>query len=299
MCNVPGVYTLVECDRCGFLYLSPRPDAEEIKRHYPEEYPFYASFFDQSSYIKSIGVYELTKRAQQVLDAVSGGHDVLDIGCAVGDFLSMMSSKGWNVRGVEPDPGAAAYARKRHGIDVFNGYLEEASFEPESFDAVTMWEVLEHTPQPLDTLRRAFDLLRPGGAIVMSVPNRDSLESKVFGTYWIGNDFPRHFSVFSPKHMRVALSSAGFVEPRIISQRGRLGAMHNEIACGLGSIDLWLHAGDRDRGARRIADRVLLPIVTKPVGVVPIFIASLPMSVAIRKLNLGSQMIAVAHKPAA
>lgn len=299
MCDVPGTYTLSECNRCGFLFLSPRPDEIEIKRHYPDDYPFYTSFFDQPSFIQSIGVYELDKRCERVQEAVSGGRDVLDIGCSVGDFLSAMRKRDWRVTGVEPDPGAAAFARERHGIDVFNGYLDDAPFEPASFDAVTMWEVLEHTSQPLDTLRRAFELLRPGGAIVLSVPNRASWQSRVFGTYWIGNDFPRHFSVFSPDHMRRALRIAGFVEPRTISQRGRLGTMHNELVCFFSSLDLWLRDGEREHGARRFVDRVVAPAVGKPAGLVPMFLLTLPVSVAIRKLGRGSQLIAVAHKPLA
>lgn len=299
MCGVEGEYTLSECAHCGFLFLSPRPDAEEIKRHYPESYPFYNSFLDQSDYVKSIGMYEMNKRCEAVTTAVSNGRDILDIGCSVGDFLATMQSHGWQPSGVEPDAGAAAYAAERHGIDVYNGFVDDAPFTSSSFDAVTMWEVLEHTPQPLDTLRHVHDLLRPGGAIVLSVPNRSSLQSRMFGTYWIGNDFPRHYSVFSPRHMRQALRSAGFVEPQIISQSGRLGAMHNEIACMLGSIDLWLHEGDGDKGVRKIVNRTLVPTVSKPAGIVPIFLAALPASFAIRKLHRGSQMVAVAHKPAA
>lgn len=297
MCGVPGEYTLVECDRCGFLYLSPRPDGEELTRHYPDDYPFYTSFFDQTGYVRSVSLYELNKRCDTTMAATNGGRDVLDIGCAVGDFLATMRERGWRVSGVEPDGGAAAYARERHGINVFTGYLDDAPFALESFDAVTMWEVLEHTPRPVETLRRVYDLLRPGGAIVLSVPNRSSLQSRLMGTYWIGNDFPRHFSVFSPAHLREALGIAGFAEPRVFGHRGRLGAMHNELVCFFSSLDLWLHGGDRSRGARRVVERIVAPTIARPAGIVPLYLASLPASIAIRKLNRGSQMIAVARKP--
>jgi len=299
MCGVEGEYTLSECAHCGFLFLSPRPDADEIKRHYPADYPFYNSFFDQSDYVKSIGMYEMDKRCEAVTSAVGGGRDILDIGCSVGDFLATMETRGWQPRGVEPDSGAAAYAAERHGLDVYNGFVEDAPYESASFDAVTMWEVLEHTAQPLATLRRVHDLLRPGGAVVLSVPNRSSLQSKIFGTYWIGNDFPRHYSVFSPRHMRQALRSAGFVDPQIVSQSGRLGAMHNEVACVLGSLDLWLRDGDGLKGTRRVVNHTVVPVLMKPAGVIPFFLVTLPASFAIRKLHRGSQMVAIAHKPAA
>lgn len=297
MCGVGGVYTLVECDRCGFRYLSPRPDAEELKRHYPGDYPFYESLFDRTDYLRSLALTEINKRCDATVAAASGGRDVLDVGCAVGDFLATMRERGWRVAGVEPDGGAAAYARERHGLDIHTGYLDDVPFAPQSFDVVTMWEVIEHTPWPLDTLRRACELLRPGGAIVLSAPNGSSAQSKVMGTYWIGNDFPRHFSVFSPAHMRTALAGAGFVEPRVFSTRGRLGAMQNELVCALSSLDLWLRDGDRSRGARRAVERVLAPAIARPAGIVALYLATLPASIAIRKLNRGSQMFAVAHKP--
>lgn len=299
MCGVEGEYTLSECANCGFLFLSPRPDAEEIKRHYPENYPVYNSVFDQPDYVRSIAEYDFDKRCETVINAALDGRNVLDIGCAVGDFLATMKGKGWDARGVEPNSCAAAYAAERHGLDIYNGFVEDASFEPGSFDAVTMWEVLEHTPQPLDTLRHVYDLLRPGGAVVLSVPNRNSIQSKVFGTYWIGNDFPRHYSVFSPRHMRQALRTAGFIGPKIMSQRGRLGAMHNEIIFLVSSIGLWINDSDSSRGMRRVVNRTVVPVITKPAGIIPFYIATLPASFAIRKLHRGSQMVAIAHKPAA
>lgn len=299
MCGVPGDFTLVECERCGFLYLSPRPDAAEIDRFYPDTYPCHTMSIDDESpaFVRALVEYEMNKRCDAVLSAANGGRGLLDVGCGLGDFLGAMQRRGWTARGVEPAAGAAEQARSRYGVDVFTGVLEEAPWEPESFDAITLWEVLEHVPQPVESLRQVFDLLKPGGVVVLSVPNRNALQSKVFGSYWIGYDFPRHFSVFSPDHLCRAFDLAGFSESRVFSPRGRLGAMHNEILWVISSVSMWLGTDPAERRVRRQAKRVVTAAATNPVAIVSFFVVTLPLSILARKLNRGSQMFAVARKP--
>ena len=93
------------------------------------------------------------------------------------------------------------------------------------------------------------------------------------------------------------MRTAGFEDPQVLSQRGRLGTMHNEIACMFGSVDLWLKGGDTR--ARRVTERFVVPVIANPAGVVPFFLLTLPASIVIRKLSRGSQMVAYARKPLA
>lgn len=299
MCNVPGEFTLVECAGCGFLYLSPRPDANEIHRYYPDSYPCHTMSVgeDAPPFARSLAEYEMNKRCEAVIGAATDGCELLDVGCGVGDFLGAMQARGWHARGVEPDPHAVEQARLRHGVDVIEGYLDATPYGPASFDAITLWEVLEHVPQPVDTLRSAFELLKPGGVVVLSLPNRTALQAKLFRSYWIGYDFPRHFSVFAPADMRRAFDLAGFVESRVFSERGRLGAMHNEIVWVVSSLGMWLGTDVAERRARGLARRVVAAAATNPVAIVTFFMATLPLSIMVRKLNRGSQMFAVARKP--
>jgi SAM-dependent methyltransferase len=298
LCNVPGEFTLVECRRCGFLYLSPRPDEFEIDRYYPDDYgPYSLTMGDgDPTSLQSQFQYDLRRRCDVVLRHKSGGH-LLDVGCGVGDFLAAMRSyPGWHVRGLEPSAVAAERARRKHGVIVDDAYLEQAPYEPASFDVITMWEVLEHVRQPLDTLRNIHRLLRSGGVVVLSVPDRDSLTAKMFGPTWTGLDVPRHFSVFSVTDISRALRKAGFEKAYAFSMRGRLGATHNELLFTIMNLHMWL-TGDHPPGRlRRVGLRAIESIATKPLAIIPIFLLTLPYSWLVTVLNRGTQLTVVARK---
>jgi SAM-dependent methyltransferase len=135
---------------------------------------------------------------------------VLDVGCATGLFLREMSQAGWQAAGIEPIASAADFARRRFGLDVFQGMLGEAAYESESFDVVTLWDVLEHTFSPSTELVNAARLLRPGGLLALSVPNWDSPDRWIFGRHWQGLDSPRHLFVFTRDSLTRLLTQAGF-----------------------------------------------------------------------------------------
>lgn len=109
-----------------------------------------------------------------MLDLVGGGKDVLDVGCATGYLAAALSTAGNRVWGVEVDPGSAEQARP-HLVDLLVADLESADlvahFGTASFDVVVFGDVLEHLSGPADVLRRAVPLLRPGGSVVVSIPN--------------------------------------------------------------------------------------------------------------------------------
>src|SRR5207245_96199 len=96
---------------------------------------------------------------------------LFDIGCGMGFFLDLMRREGWETMGVEPAPNAARHARERLGLDVVEGTIETARVDG-PFDVVTLWYVLEHVPNPVEILDRAAALLRPGGLLIVRVPNQ-------------------------------------------------------------------------------------------------------------------------------
>jgi SAM-dependent methyltransferase len=134
---------------------------------------------------------------------------ILDIGCATGVFLAA-GSDGWSKVGVELSPSAAQLAREHFGLTVYQGTVEEAPLTTHSFDAITMWDVLEHVYDPLGTLRRVHELLRPDGILIGRVPNIDSWEARLSGRYWAGLDQPRHIFVPSEATLDQLLQRAGF-----------------------------------------------------------------------------------------
>lgn len=204
-------FRLVTCQHCGHIYQNPRPTVAAIDRYYPENYiPFQHAIEDEPHWWRRwerrYGQY---RRAAAVHRAAGKAGRVLDVGCATGIFLDGMHRTGWEVQGVEPSASAARYAQERLGLPVFCGRLDEAAFPNASFDAVTLWDVLEHVHDPPAVLREIRRVLRPGGLLVMSLPNPDSLEARLLGQHWLGWDLPRHLNLFRPPLLRIHLEKLG------------------------------------------------------------------------------------------
>jgi SAM-dependent methyltransferase len=135
---------------------------------------------------------------------------VLDVGCATGDLLLAIREAGNpDVTGVEPGARAAKVARQR-GLRVHVGGLEDARFDAGSFDTILLSHTLEHVRDPIATLREIRRVLRPGGALVLWLPNVESIEARLLGRYWIGYDAPRHLTTFGLTTLSRALAATGF-----------------------------------------------------------------------------------------
>jgi 2-polyprenyl-3-methyl-5-hydroxy-6-metoxy-1,4-benzoquinol methylase len=211
------------------VYVSPRPTPSALPRYYPaESYEPHQGDFDahDDRPIDTLrrwlfaprpgrwrrrlgGVYNrLSHRALvAALDAEPGR--VLDVGCGTGGYLRTWQRLGWIVEGIEPAANAARIAASRLQARVHVGTIDEVALADESYDLVTMCHSLEHVPSPRAALQRVFDALRPGGRLVVMVPNFASWERRVFGKEWFGLEVPRHLFHFEPATLRSALESAG------------------------------------------------------------------------------------------
>ena len=240
--HTPGVFRLVTCDSCGQLYQSPRPTQTAIGRYYPAAYqPFGQAIEDAttSGFLRWLKHRQLRTRCVQVARLRNSGA-LLDVGCATGLFLNEMRRYGqWRLAGIEVEARAAAYAADRFDLDVFNGQIANAPWPARSFDVVTLWDVLEHLPDPGDALRRLGKLLAEGGVLIASVPNLDSVDAARFGRYWTGLDAPRHFSVFRKRDFVRLLEEAGYRVMRTYCFYGRYTTFAN-------SLVLWLRSRVRN-----------------------------------------------------
>jgi 2-polyprenyl-3-methyl-5-hydroxy-6-metoxy-1,4-benzoquinol methylase len=140
---------------------------------------------------------------------------LLDFGCGGGSFLERMRHQGWQVTGLDASAETVERISSELGIRALTGTLPHPELEPASFDIVTMWHSLEHVHDPLGVLRAAYDLLAPGGRLMVAVPNIDSAAFHWFGPAWFALDLPRHLTHFAPATLRTMLEKAGFRVDRV------------------------------------------------------------------------------------
>jgi SAM-dependent methyltransferase len=210
------------------MFLNPRPTLDTIADFYPDSYGPYRAAIDDERWgiMRWKRRYNLRKFIQAVEKRQPRGR-LLDVGCAMGNFLHEMEQRGWQVQGVELQASAAMYARQRFGLEVYNGDLLEYDMSSNHFDAITFWDVLEHTHDPLAILQTAYRLLKPDGLLVFSIPDPKSREASRFGPAWIGYDAPRHLYLFSDKSLRLLLERSGF---SLVGTEHSLANYHSWVA---------------------------------------------------------------------
>jgi predicted TPR repeat methyltransferase len=136
------------------------------------------------------------------------GGRLLDVGCHTGIFLDVARKAGWETFGVEPSRWSADRARAR-GLRVADGTLAEVELPGESFDVITMWDVIEHLADPAEELRRAHRLLRPNGLLAVSTMNVASWFPRLLGRRWPWY-MQMHLYYFTPATLRQMLDRTGF-----------------------------------------------------------------------------------------
>jgi SAM-dependent methyltransferase len=150
-------------------------------------------------------------RRRQRVEKFKRPGQLLDIGCGDGTFIRHMAAHGWQATGFDLSPTAQRLARKHNKKAVIlTGKWKNLKLPPASFDCLTLWQVLEHVADPRQLLRRCHTLLRPGGLLVVAVPNIASLQAWLTKKRWWGLDVPRHLTHFSPEVLKQTLQKSGF-----------------------------------------------------------------------------------------
>lgn len=202
-CN--RMYKVVQCKKCGLAFLNPRPVKESLIKYYLDT--------DPEKTERKPALYE--KLYFHFFRGVPLKHcgALLDVGCGSGRYIYTLKERGWDVKGI--DIGYTEYGRKVLGLDIHDGSLIDAQFEPESFDAITFWWTLEHMYNPASVLKEAYRLLKKGGVVAVGVQNIDSLEAHLFKRYWFHLFLPKHLYHFSPKSLTAILKKSGFGKVKI------------------------------------------------------------------------------------
>jgi 2-polyprenyl-3-methyl-5-hydroxy-6-metoxy-1,4-benzoquinol methylase len=206
-------FTIARCAACELAQTVPAPSATELDRYYPKGYHSttkrYRGGMDR--------VLSLVHRGRiRAIERLLGGTgSVVDIGCGPGVLLDQMRARGWRVRGTERSPAAAEQARRVFHLDVRAQTVDDLVAEGATFDAVVLWHVAEHLHTPADTVRGIARLLRPGGILLIAVPNFASPEARAGRAGWFHLDVPRHLVHFTPSTLDAMLAAAGFEQVKV------------------------------------------------------------------------------------
>jgi 2-polyprenyl-3-methyl-5-hydroxy-6-metoxy-1,4-benzoquinol methylase len=199
---------IVVCTACGLGRYHPMLDAGQIEAAYPDAY--YGG-----DATKFHGFVELLVRAvaRRHVDFLAAGLPerarVLDVGCGRGVLLGPLADRGFEVFGVEMSEASTQSADPRADIRIA-GRLGDAGFETASLDQVIIWHVLEHIADPVHTIEECHRILKPGGRLIVAVPNFSSLQARWSGPAWFHLDAPRHLYQFPLRALEKLMSDHGF-----------------------------------------------------------------------------------------
>jgi SAM-dependent methyltransferase len=263
-------------------YLNPRPDENSIARFYSPEYEWYQAPLQKpwcrrqtlkqwllrlvrSHYLgdpplsikpsnkivaRLAGLWLRPRRDSLLALPFHGDGRLLDFGCGSGWFAHRMQQRGWTVTGIDISCHVAQKVRREFGIPVLVGSLPHPAVQPKSFDVVCMGSTLEHVHRPRQVVAAAGDALRPGGLLVVVVPNLDSWGFRRFGRAWWPLDVPRHLHHFTPNTLRRLVEGVGLAV-RQVRMLGRAKWMRRSFAAGSRADahrpPLWLKAAARSR----------------------------------------------------
>lgn len=212
-------FSIVQCVTCGLIQLNPRPVLADISLIYPPNYGFYNPAKDGwiTKLRTAIAIWRGRVKRYEILKCLPPGK-IFDVGCATGctnypyrksGSLLDLRERGWEVAGCDIDQTAVHVARQL-GLNVLQGMIGDIDWPTPDFDVVRFNHVLEHSISPCDDLKKANSLLKPGGRLVVCVPNINSGCYSMFGSRWSGLDIPRHFYHFTPKMLSAVCDQAGF-----------------------------------------------------------------------------------------
>jgi 2-polyprenyl-3-methyl-5-hydroxy-6-metoxy-1,4-benzoquinol methylase len=211
--TAPDTFTMVQCNVCSLIRLNPRPAIEELDRIYPPEYIPYA-FEKQLSRWTNMGRnFFLRGRVRTVAQLAGENAAILDVGCGNGGLLLLLKqfgNPGWQLAGndITDRPRERLTAAD---IVFYGGRFEELTARHGEWDIIIMKDVIEHLDAPGVMMTRAFEMLRPGGHLLMETPDTRGWDAKwFFKRYWGGWHFPRHWTIYDSDTMTRHLQQIGY-----------------------------------------------------------------------------------------
>lgn len=202
----------MECSDCWLRFTQDVPGETAIGRYYQSE--DYISHTETSKGMINRLYLLVRKRTlrkkRRTVSEITGLQKgkILDLGSGTGAFLNEMVKNGWEAVGLEPSDEARTIAKQVYNIDLRNND-ELFSLAPNSFDAITLWHVLEHVHKLHSTMQQLKSLLKQNGRLIIAVPNYTSIDAEIYKENWAAYDVPRHLYHFSPQSMQMLVKKNG------------------------------------------------------------------------------------------
>lgn len=212
-----GRYCLRRCSKCSLVYAETCAAPEDI---YVDGYLTGVTQFgvDTTPPWMEAHLRSIAHQRAEIIEAATGpGQYLLDVGCGTGDFLNIMKQRGWEVQGVEPVEESAERARQHFGLDVRTGVLEKVDLPKGSYDVISLFHVVEHMQDATGFVRSAARWARPGGFVVIEVPNFFGFARRRHRDTWLHLRPGEHISHFTPGTLRRLFIRAGMQPCRILT----------------------------------------------------------------------------------
>ena len=202
-----NIFTIKRCPKCGAGYTIPMLNDRELAQYYPTEYydvrdNLRIESNKKSRRFREIGIKRIHKYIKSGL--------LLDIGAGTGRLLKTAREFGYQVEGLEISNEAAEFGRNTWGLNITGGNFEYVTLQKGYYDVVTLIHVFEHLRDPICAVQKLYDIIKPGGLIVIAVPNFDSIQSRLFRSHWFHLDVPRHLYHYPPAALQSILQRVGF-----------------------------------------------------------------------------------------
>ncbi len=229
------IFSAVQCDSCSLVYLNPRPAITEFETIYPSNYHAFDFSPKKYGFVYKVRERLEANRTLKRCKKLGNNARILDVGCGDGFHLNLLrkyGKKNWALEGIDLDIRAVD-AANRSGLKVHLGNVEEMKLTANFYDLVFMIQTIEHVEKPYEVISAIFNLLKPGGRLVIVTDNTDTLDFNYYKKrYWGGFHFPRHWNLFNKRSLtKLALKSGYEIEDisTIVSPVNWVYSIHNSL----------------------------------------------------------------------